>query len=216
MPAGTVAGDCFILAAANSDPAAVTDVDGATALIDAVMGTGRALVVKKIVTAADIASGYTFTRTGGTGSWRYALAVYRGAGFGTMGAPTYRSASGTTITADGDSITATSGQTVVVVRCEKSTNNPGPATVLPATSLRQQSYGNGTSAPSIWVGDYAAPAADRTFTDPIASANGMGVQIPVMDSALGYTISVWDGTTELPATLKVWDGTVEQPATVST
>jgi hypothetical protein len=86
------------------------------------------------------------------------------------------------------------------------------------TTLRAESYGNATSSPSIWIGDYVAPKADRVFTDPVASANGMGVQLPVIDSVVGttYTVTVWNGTVEQPATMSYWDGTTVNPVGVST
>jgi hypothetical protein len=218
MPAGTQANDWFVLAASHSDSTTTTNWSTATVLIDAVMGTGRNAVVIQKITATDIANGYTFTKLTGTGSWRYAISVYRSNGFATIGTATYRGASSTSITASASSISPASGQTVVVIRCEKATNNPGPATASPLTTLRAESYGNATSSPSIWIGDYVAPKADRVFTDPVASANGMGVQLPVIDSVVGttYTVTVWNGTVEQPATMSYWDGTTVNPVGVST
>ena len=99
-----------------------------------------------------------------------------------------------------------------MIRFEKSSNNPGPTSPSPATTLLTQWYTNAAAAPSYYFGWYDGPAATRTFTDPVASANGMGVQIALIDSSVSTspTVSVWDGTSEVTGcTVSVWNGISE-------
>ena len=214
LPAGTIAGDWAILATSSAGTGeAWTWGAGWTELLQDTFGTSKAGIAVREITAGDVAAGYVTYSQAAAGSSQRALATYGGVtGFGALGAVTKRTASSSTITAA--AVTLAAGQTAVVIRLEKSTKNPGPATVTPATTVRAQSYSNASAAPSVWIGDTTTAGA-RTFTDPASSGNGLGVQVALIDAttpAGGYLISVWNGTTEITGcTLSIWNGTAEVP-----
>lgn len=219
LPAGTVAGDWGILAIASAGTGEVwTWGAGWTELLQDTFGTSKAGIAVRQITPGDVAAGYATYSQAAIGSTRHAFATYGGVtGFGSLGAVTKRPSSSPSITAAAVSLTA--GQTAVVVRLEKSTNNPGPSSVAPATNMRAQSYSNASAAPSVWIGDTTTAGA-RTFTDPVSSGNGLGVQVALIDDAAppaDISVSVWDGATEITGcTLSIWDGTTETPLPAST
>lgn len=214
LPLGTVAGDWAILAITSAGTGEVwTWGDGWTELLQDTFGTAKAGIAVRLITNADVTAGAVTYSQAAVGSTQYALTVYSdAAGFGALGTVTKRPASSTQITAL--SVPIPAGDLAVVIRLEKSTNNPGPTVVSPATTMRAESYSNASAAPSIWVGDTTA-AGDRTFTDPVSSGNGLGVQVPITGSTPSGepTVSVWDGAAEVTGcTMTVWDGTTEVPA----
>lgn len=212
LPTGTVAGDWAILAIASAGTGEVwTWGAGWTELLQDTFGTAKAGIAIRQITSGDVTAGTVSYSQAAVGSTRYAFVVYSGAsGFGTLGAVTKRSSSTNTITAQAVSLTA--NQRAVVIRLEKATNNPGPSSASPTTTLRAESYSNASAAPSVWVGD-TDTAGTRTFTDPVASGNGLGVQVPISPSSAPVgdpKVSVWDGATEVTGcTVSVWDGSTE-------
>lgn len=167
---------------------------------------------KKQLTSTDITNGYLSlsNSSSSNGARTVIFGFYGCAGFATAGSMTFRSGSSNTISAA--ATTAATGQKVVVIRFEKSSDNPGPALPSPAATLLTQWYTNAAAALSYYFEWYDGPAATITFTDPVASANGTGVQIALIDSSVSTspTVSVWDGTSEVTGcTVSVWSGTCE-------
>lgn len=182
LPTGSVAGDLLIITGnnANSATLAVTQpVSGVTSVFNAAMGTGTALLAYKILDATDITAG-SVKISATSGSTRVILASYSGVSSVTAGVVTYRSGSQTTCTAK-----AVSGATTMtlVISMDKVTNETGLTSVVPTTTQDAAYFTNATSAPSIYIGHYSGTAADRTITYPIASANGLGIQLALVDTA---------------------------------
>lgn len=218
LPTGLAVGDWLVAAGCGGNATPIYDwsATGLTILVaSAAFGTGRWILGYKAVTAADIAAGSWTVAANASQYGVYGMVAYSNcAGFGTAGTATYRAASAATTTALAATLTA--GQRCVVIRVEKSTNNPGPAVAAPAVTTRMSRYPNNTSWPSLVMAEYVAPAADVVFTDPIATANGVGIQIPILDAVVADasigTVSVWDGTTEITGCVaSYWDGTTEVP-----
>ncbi len=214
LPNGSQENDWVLISIQNGDSGSTVTIDsGVTVLYSGVMGTAKIAYGKKQLTSTDIANGsLSVTLSGTTNSSRvFIVGFYDCLGFDAPGTMTFRSGISNTITAL--ATTATSAQRVVVLRFEKSTNNPGPAAVSPPLTTLAQWYSNAAAAQSYYVGWYQGPGVTRTFTDSVSSGNGMGVQIAITEPvtvAPTYKISVWDGTTEITnATASLWDGTDE-------
>ena len=216
LPGGISAGQTALVLMVNSNNDSFTTT-GLTAIVPAqLMGTGSIYIGKKVLNSTDISNGYLALGRG-NGFVNVMIAVFSGVSdFGTPGTVNKRASSSTSITAP--AVTLSSGQKALVVRLDKAPSNPGPSSVSPATTRDGYYFPNNSGRGSIWVGEYTGTAADRTFTDTVASGNGAGVQIPVIESApASPTVSLWDGATEITGcTFSVWDGATEVAVTIET
>lgn len=217
LPTGAAAADWVLIGVMGGGTPAITlTKPGTTVVAGQVIGTGWGLVAARQLDAADITAG-TIAMTASSSQYANTVIVLaKGAtGFAAPGTVYKRASSVATTTAPA-ATAATDTQQVVVVQLEKASSNPGSPTVAPATTLLAQNFQNAAAAPSSWAGSYqvAGTAADRTLTNPVASANALGVQVPVIAAPppSGIAISLWDGAAEVPVTLAgVWDGTSIQP-----
>lgn len=212
IPAGSAAGDLVVLAAGTSDSGNVVTLPDLTQVYGQAVGTGYNAVGWKVLDAGDITAGtLAVDNTAGT-NVRGCVVTYRGVdSVGTLGTATKRSGASTTIFAAGVALAA--GDLAVVIRLEKSTGNNGPATSSPTVTQRQTYFSGGTASPSIVLAETTTTNQDVTFTDPVSSGNGVGMQLPLLAGSTppaGPTVSVWDGTTEITGcTVSVWDGSTE-------
>ena len=211
LPAESVEGDLLVVAAMQSSvstfPAGVLTVHH-----DAAVGTGKAYLGSKSLTASDILAGKVVFVSDAHAAVGYV--VYRSASVGVVGQPVNRSGTGVSITA-----LAVPGllvnQTAVVVRFEKSTGKTASPTVSPTTTERTSYWTSGSASPSIWIGDYAGPGVDRLFTDTVASGNGCGIQLSLVENGTskGPSVSVYFGGSEITnCSVSIWNGTTEVPA----
>ena len=214
LPGGSAVDDVAIIGVATSDSTNQLSFPSMTEAYNELTGTSYMALAYKVLDSTDIAAGgLDINETTGT-NVRGCCVVYRGVdSVGTIGAATKRSGSSNTIFAAGVPLAA--GDLAVVARLEKSTGNSGPVTSSPSVTQRQTYLNAGTANPSVVLAETSVSSQDVTFTDPVSSGNGVGMQLPLRAGTTpppAPTVSVWDGTTEITgATMTVWDGANETP-----
>lgn len=74
---------------------------------------------------------------------------------------------------------------------------------------------NGTAPNRVYVGETSQTPTLTLGYSHISVTDAGSTTIGPWAVSAGRTVSVWNGTSEVPATMTVWDGTTEKPATLS-
>ena len=198
LPSGSAAGDWVIVGASNGTFGASFTMPG-TELLDEGSNTMRFAISTKQLTSTDITNNYLNIAISSSQQCTAVIVGYSSAGgFATPGTIWKKGVEGGTFSNLAYTIAEDVTSFGVDILCFSLIKHSGgaqsfssissPATTL-ATALK-----TGTSMPSAHVGVYTGTPTDITSTWSVASTNGIGVQVAVLDVAPDDLFGIYTGS----------------------